>query len=263
MLEMNNKGKEEGTLHNIFKQKMYKILYEYLQKSIPFYFYPPLSLNSQINLLENICKIQMEKNLDGICRPDISLIDTKGDVLVAIEIVDTHTPKNNVIQYYREHNIALYQINIRSYENLNNIETKSKTPNIWTKDYYYNEVGCKLFFEHVKRMREIQKSIKDKLSFHYSEKNKPLEKIVDEELKLIEKSSIDDYLQGIKGYGSYRDNQFIAAVREMRYEQKKYINTYLPKSRRLSYKWEKCVDRLINQFLDKIHPQPIQLHLEL
>lgn len=254
---------KKNTRHNIFKQQMYMILQEYLQNNIPFYFYPPLTLNSQINLLENICKIQIEKKLDEICRPDISLIDKNRNVLVAIEIVDTHTPKNIIIQYYKEHNIALYQVNIRPYDNLTNIEKISKHPNIWTRDYFYNEVGCKTFFEDVKKMREIQKSVKNKHSILYAEKNKPMEKRIDDELKLIMKSSADDYNQGIKGYGSYRDNQFVKAVQEMRIEQKNYISTSSANSKRLSHKREKDVDELIEKFIETIHPKPTQLCLEL
>jgi len=239
------------------------ILQEYLQKNIPFLFYPPLSLNCQINLLDNICEIQMEKNLDGVCRPDISLLDNKGNVLVAIEIVDTHTPKKKIIQYYKEHHIALYQINLRTSDDLIKIEKKSKNPNIWTTDFLYHEVGCKQFFENVKKLRETQKSIKNKHSTHYLETNEYLEKIIDENLILMYESSAYDYKQGIKGYGSYRNNKFIEAVREMRIAQKNYITTSSSNSKRLSNKREKYVDKLIDNFMKKICNEPTQLQLEL
>jgi hypothetical protein len=124
-------------------------------------------------------------------------------------------------------------------------------------------VGCKTFFEDVKKMREIQKSVKNKHSILYAEKNKPMEKRIDDELKLIMKSSADDYNQGIKGYGSYRDNQFVKAVQEMRIEQKNYISTSSANSKRLSHKREKDVDELIEKFIETIHPKPTQLCLEL
>ena len=64
----------------------------------------------------------------GECRPDIALLDKEENVLAVIEIVDTHKPKESVLQYYEENKIVLIQINLLSEEDLNKVEEKITNP---------------------------------------------------------------------------------------------------------------------------------------
>jgi hypothetical protein len=72
----------------------------------------------------------------NICRPDIALLNGKKNVFAVIEIVVTHKPDDNVINYYKANNIILIQINLDSEDNLENIDEKLKTPSI--VDFCFN-----------------------------------------------------------------------------------------------------------------------------
>lgn len=120
----------EGELHKTFKIKLYELLNEHLEKHIPFDInYECSFCNEQhsYNLLKNVEIVEKEKNL-GDCRPDILLSDTNEKPIVAIEIVDTHEPEPEIINYYNNNKILLYKINLNSIDNLNKIEEISKEP---------------------------------------------------------------------------------------------------------------------------------------
>jgi hypothetical protein len=86
-------------------------------------------------LLEKIALIRGEK-VFGECRPDISLIDVEDKVLAVIELVDTHKPEENALQYYKANQITLIQINLTSDDDLSQVEGKAKNPDI--VDLCYN-----------------------------------------------------------------------------------------------------------------------------
>jgi hypothetical protein len=71
----------------------------------------------------------LEYNLT-VCQPDIALLDDKNKVFAVIEIVVTHKPEVQVIQYYRDNDIILIQINLQSDEDIDNLETKISKPNL-------------------------------------------------------------------------------------------------------------------------------------
>ena len=120
----------EGVLHKTFKIKLFELLKEYLKNNKPFIFEsdcPFFKEQHSDNLLQEIGGVKLEDVL-GECRPDILLIDKGGNPFVAIEIVVTHFPEDKPIQYYKENNILLYQINLKSFDDLENIEEKAKHP---------------------------------------------------------------------------------------------------------------------------------------
>ena len=56
------------------------------------------------NLLKNVADVKIEYDL-GVCRPDIALLDSNGNVIKVIEIIVRHKPTENTSKYYIENNI--------------------------------------------------------------------------------------------------------------------------------------------------------------
>lgn len=120
----------EGVLHHSFKMMFADILKAKLANNEPF----PLSFTCghcgevhEANLLKITKEIVVEKNL-GTCIPDIALIDKNGKPYLAIEIVVTHPPEEESLEYYRKNNISLYRLNIKSDVELDDIENRAKKP---------------------------------------------------------------------------------------------------------------------------------------
>lgn len=120
----------EGVLHHSFKMMLANILKTKLANNEPF----PLSFTCghcgeihEANLLKITKEVAIEQNL-GACIPDIALIDKNGKPYLAIEIVVTHPPEEETLDYYRKNNIALYRLNIKSEADLDNIEDRAKQP---------------------------------------------------------------------------------------------------------------------------------------
>jgi len=78
--------------------------------------------------LENASSIREEYTL-GECRPDISLLNERDEVVAVIEIVVSHPPEANAVQYYLENHIALVRIDLASEEDLANLEHRIANPN--------------------------------------------------------------------------------------------------------------------------------------
>lgn len=87
------------------------------------------------NLLNEVATIKEEKDLKE-CRPDISLLDKNGIILKVIEIVVTHEPEENALEYYNKNNIILIQVSLYSDENIKNVERVTSRPDI--VDYCLN-----------------------------------------------------------------------------------------------------------------------------
>ena len=122
--------KAEGVLHQTFKTKLYELLQEHLLNHKPFLFESKCHFFKEQhsgNLLKKVKEVYIEKDL-GICRPDILLTDVNDKPYIAVEIVVTHYPEDNPIQYYKDNNIYLYQIDVQSFDDLKNIEEKAKHP---------------------------------------------------------------------------------------------------------------------------------------
>lgn len=81
------------------------------------------------NLLKKATSVKVEHNLT-VCQPDISLFDKEKRVFAVIEIVVTHRPEEKVVNYYKNNNIVLIQIEIDSEEDLDCIQKKVSTPNL-------------------------------------------------------------------------------------------------------------------------------------
>ena len=82
------------------------------------------------NLLEHVVRVEEEYDL-SVCRPDIALLDSKGCLVAAIEIVVTHAPEPSAVHYYREGGVVLVQINLESDEDLDRVQDKIASPSIF------------------------------------------------------------------------------------------------------------------------------------
>lgn len=90
-----------------------------------------------MNILGNCINVKDEYDMK-ICRPDIALIEEKENVYAVFEIVVTHEPENNIVNYYQKNNIILFQIKIDSEDDLENINETLKKVKIITRPDYFN-----------------------------------------------------------------------------------------------------------------------------
>ena len=136
--ELTHNCTPEGVLHISFK----RMLVEHLEKCITEYIKIPITWTCETcahkntgNLLEKVASVREEYQL-GVCRPDIALLDKNGQIIAVIEIVVTHQPEENALQYYQDNRIALIQINLTSEEELLRIPARIQKPDL--VDYCMN-----------------------------------------------------------------------------------------------------------------------------
>ena len=66
----------------------------------------------------------------GKCRSDIALLDKEKKALAVVEVVVTHPPEQEVLQYYKDNRITLVHFNLTSDEDLIKVEEIAKKPDI-------------------------------------------------------------------------------------------------------------------------------------
>jgi len=79
------------------------------------------SENHSGNLLKKVKSISLEHNM-GLCRPDIALFDSDGNVFGVIEVVVTHKPEQSVLAHYHSQGIICIQLTLTSDEDIYRIE---------------------------------------------------------------------------------------------------------------------------------------------
>jgi hypothetical protein len=134
----------EGYLHKTFKKYLLQLLKQYInnKNSLDINFLCNICKTPHnYNLLLNICDAQEEYTL-GDCRPDIVLINNLKRIPIIIEIVDTHDPEQNVIEYCQKTSTILIIIKLDSIDDLENIDNKIKNP---TFVFLSNKILCPLF----------------------------------------------------------------------------------------------------------------------
>ena len=122
----------ERALHEIFKKKLIDLLEKHKTENRPFIINwgcCSCCYKNSGNLLERIASIKEEYTL-GKYRADIALLNKENRALVAIEVVVTHPPEKEVLQYYKDNRITLVQINLISEEDLIKVEEIAKNPHI-------------------------------------------------------------------------------------------------------------------------------------
>ncbi|MBR6465567.1 MAG: hypothetical protein IKS82_03940 [Bacteroidales bacterium] len=120
----------ESLLHSAFKQRTAEILHGKIASGCNDFIinWKCNGCNKSYtgNLLFMAKDVKVELDL-GICRPDIALLDTKGKVVFAIEIVNTHYPEEAVLKHYRDNGIVLIQYNVTE-DDLLDVEGKMHNP---------------------------------------------------------------------------------------------------------------------------------------
>lgn len=64
-----------------------------------------------------------------ICKPDIALLDKDDKVVIVIEIVVTHKPSPETLQFYKDNKIACLQIGVSDFSECDKIQEKLLHPN--------------------------------------------------------------------------------------------------------------------------------------
>lgn len=121
----------ESFLHKLFKEKCAEYINEKILKNEDFFFEWECEIcheKHKGNLLKKTKKAVTEYHM-GTCKPDIALLNENGKVVITVEIVVTHKPEPNTLQYYNDNKIACLQINVDDFIDCDNIETKLSNPN--------------------------------------------------------------------------------------------------------------------------------------
>jgi hypothetical protein len=134
----------EGYLHKTFKKFLLQLLKQYINDKIILninFICNVCNTSHTYNLLLDICDVQDEYTLN-ICRPDIVLINSLRQIPAIIEIVDTHNPEQNVIEYCQKTSAILIIIKLDSIDDLERIDNKIKNP---STVFLSNKLLCPLF----------------------------------------------------------------------------------------------------------------------
>lgn len=124
--------KPETALHFGFKNLLVNKLHKHIENKEPLEFNWKCEYCYDLhsgNLLKKIKSVKLEHNLN-VCRPDIALLDFNDTVFAVIEIVVTHKPEENTIDFYNKNEIILIQINLKSDEDINLVNEKITSPDI-------------------------------------------------------------------------------------------------------------------------------------
>lgn len=121
----------ESFLHKLFKKRVAEFIRQKINnqdKKLEFVWRCDICKSEhQGNLLKKAVSVQLEYEMK-VCRPDIALLDKDGNVVIVIEVVVTHKPEKETLQYYTDNKIACLQINVFDFADCNRVEEKLKYP---------------------------------------------------------------------------------------------------------------------------------------
>ena len=121
----------ESFLHKLFKDRCAELLRDKISKNENQYFEwecEKCNEHHSGNLLRKAVSVVTEYDL-GVCKPDIALLDNNGKVVIVIEVVVTHRPEPEVLEYYDKQKIACLQIVVDDFVDCDCIEEKLSSPN--------------------------------------------------------------------------------------------------------------------------------------
>jgi hypothetical protein len=147
----------ETALHYSFKNLLAKKIEDHIHLQTPFSISWQCNFCSDVhsgNLLKRITTVKVEHNLT-VCQPDIALFDKDGKVFAVIEVVVTHQPEDAVLNFYKDNDIILIQINLASDQDIDNLEQKVRNPDIVNTCYNPKCNSCG-HFQQKKRMTIIE-----------------------------------------------------------------------------------------------------------
>ena len=120
----------ETFLHKLFKDRCAEMLRDKISKHENFIFEWDCKKcyeHHKGNLLKKAIKVVVECDL-GVCKPDIALLDSDGRVVIVVEVVVTHKPEFEALEYYEKNKIACLQIFVNDYSDCEHIEEKLSLP---------------------------------------------------------------------------------------------------------------------------------------
>ena len=120
----------ETFLHRLFKEKVVAFVQQKIDQKENCNFEwncDKCGESHKGNLLKKAVRVEAEYNL-GTCQPDVALLDATGKVIIVIEVVVTHKPEPEVLQYYDEQKIACLEIEVEDFSDCNRIEEKLAHP---------------------------------------------------------------------------------------------------------------------------------------
>lgn len=83
------------------------------------------------NLVKKASRVEVEYNL-GKCQPDIALLDAADRVIAAIEVVVTHAPERQALDYYEDEKIGVVVFRLKSDEDLKRISSKMHPEEVYS-----------------------------------------------------------------------------------------------------------------------------------
>lgn len=121
----------ESFLHKLFKERTADYIRSKItKKEYPLQFEWECEKCGELhsgNLLKKAVKVIEEYDMQ-VCRPDIALLDKDNNVVIVIEIVVTHEPTSEVVEFYNENKIACLQIKVTDFDDCKNVEGKLTHP---------------------------------------------------------------------------------------------------------------------------------------
>lgn len=122
----------ESFLHKLFKKRAIDYISAKLVEKNPMWFEWECDKCHEMhkgNLIKKATSIVEEFDLQ-ICRPDIALLDKNNKVIIVIEVVVTHKPTLETLQFYNDNKIACLQINVNDFSDCDRIEEKITHPDV-------------------------------------------------------------------------------------------------------------------------------------
>lgn len=83
------------------------------------------------NLVKKASRVEVEYNL-GKCQPDIALLDATERVIAAIEVVVTHEPEQQALDYYQNEKIGVVVFRLKSDDDLKRISAKMHPDEVYS-----------------------------------------------------------------------------------------------------------------------------------
>ena len=127
---LSNNCTPETALHYAFKNLLFQKLKTHIESSSPINFSWECNYclhNHSGNLLKKATDVKLEHYMN-VCKPDLALLDKDGKVFCVIEVVVTHKPEENVLNFYESAGIICIQITLSSDEDIYQLEEKITTP---------------------------------------------------------------------------------------------------------------------------------------
>ena len=121
----------ESFLHKLFKERVATYIQKQITDGVTELTFTwecnECSNRHSGNLLRKAKSVCLEYTLDN-CRPDIVLLDNDGKAVIVIEVVVTHSPEPEVLEYYKRKGIGCLQFNVSDYNDCEHIEDKLSRP---------------------------------------------------------------------------------------------------------------------------------------